>query len=260
MGDVIKLGELSKGRQSEWVDRLFGRFSAMYGARFADMWGGVELSVVKAVWADDLSAMTTDEIARGVAACKQAKFPPTLPEFVSMCRPQIDAESAFNEAVNEMSRRDQGGDVWSHPAIYWAAVTIGAFDLRNAAWSSIKTRWSRVFQAEMAKGEWPSVPARAIALPAPGATTANPEKVAAIARSATKSMEVGNKDWMTKIEGRVAAGECVPYLVQKMVEEALGRPLLRGGKHAYRPDTKDLQAGDMHEERHEDQIEERVAI
>ena len=174
MGEVVKLSELSMERRGEWIDRLFGRFSAMYGARFADMWAGVELSVVKSVWADDLSAMTTDEIARGVEACKSTKFPPTLPEFVSMCRPPIDPGSAFNEAANQMVKRDQGCDVWSHPAVFFAAVTIGAFDMRNAGWSAIKARWTRVFLAEMAKGEWPEIPPRREALPPPGATTANP--------------------------------------------------------------------------------------
>lgn len=37
-----------------------------------------------------------------------------------------------------MARREQGQDVWSHPAIFWAAVTIGAFDLRNMAFKAIE--------------------------------------------------------------------------------------------------------------------------
>ena len=220
-----------------------------YGDLWASRYGAFPRSRVKATWAEDLADLSRDELARGVAACKSARFPPTLAEFRSLCRPPIDFESAFVEAVQQMAARESGGDRWSCPAIFWAAVTIGSFDLRNATWGTIEKRWSKVFQAELDKGEWQPVPARAIALPPPGATTANPEKVAAIARSATKSMEVGNKDWIKKIEDRVAAGECVPFLVQKMAEDMLGHPLLRGGKHAERPDTKDLQANDMHEER-----------
>lgn len=244
MGAVVRLRELSTDRQGEWVDRLFGRLSAMYGARFADMWAGLDLAMIKAAWAEDLGDLATDEIARGVAACKLRDWPPTLPEFLALCRPALDPEQAFSEAVQQMALRDQGRDRWSHPAIYWAAATIGAFDLRNASWSAIKGRWSRLLQAEMAKGEWPEVPPRMQALPAPGQTMADPLRVeAAIRKAGEKVREAGDKQWALDVEARAASGESVAHLLRRMASEALGRPIERHAP-AYRPDHADRAAGD----------------
>lgn len=245
MGEMIRLGELSMERRSEWVDRLFARLSAMYGARFADMWGGLRQDAVKAVWAEDLADLTTEEVARGVDLCRSAKFPPTLPEFRAMCRPPVDAEAAFVEAVTQMALREQGIDRWSHPAIFWAATTVGSFDLRNASWSAIKARWARLLQAEFAKGEWPDVPARRDALPAPGQTVADPARVErVVARVLGKAREAGSQAWIARIEAKAAAGGEVPYIARKMVEAMTGQPLLRGGEHAERPDYADRAAGD----------------
>ncbi|MBK9497342.1 MAG: hypothetical protein IPO08_23040 [Xanthomonadales bacterium] len=102
-------------------------------------------------------------------------FPPTLPEFLMLCRPPIDAETAFREACQQMVRRETGGDRWSHPAIFWAAATIGSFDLRNGSWSGLGKRWSSIFSAELAKGAWADIPPRLEALPAPGKTSVSPE-------------------------------------------------------------------------------------
>lgn len=159
-----------------WIDRLFGRFSAMYGSKFADLWRGCNLADVKALWADELGAMSRDELATGAAACKTRDWPPTLPEFLKLCRPPIDFESAYLEAVEQMRRRETGDDKWSQPAIYWAAVTIGSWDLRNATWGAIKHRWSRVFQEEVEKGRWPAIPEKSAALPAPGETSIDREE------------------------------------------------------------------------------------
>lgn len=244
MGAVVRLRELSTDRQGEWVDRLFGRLSAMYGARFADMWAGLDLAMIKAAWAEDLGDLATDEIARGVAACKQRDWPPTLPEFLGLCRPALDPEQAYYEAVQQMALREQGRDRWSHPAIYWSAVTIGAFDMRNASWSAISKRWSRVLQAELAKGEWPEVPERMAALPSPGETMPDPAKVEAAVRQANKVMrEVGNQQWAVDVENRANAGESVPMLLRKMAEQALDRQIVRRAP-SHRPDHADRAAGD----------------
>lgn len=49
------------------------------------------------------------------------------------------------------------------------------------------------------------------------------------------------------IARRVEAGERVPYVARKYAEEVLGRSILRGGRHAQRPDAKDRQAGQADE-------------
>lgn len=244
MGHVANMRELSMPKRIEWIERLFSRFAAYYGARFHDMWGGQRLDDVLAIWADELGDLTPDEMVRGVAAAKIAKFPPTLPEFIAMCRPPLDPESAFNEAVQQMALRDQGRDAWSHPAIYWSAATIGAFDLRNASWSAIKPRWSRVLQAELAKGEWPAVPPRLDALPAPGSTTPDPARVREfVDKSRNLMTKNGDKQWAVDVENRWLAGQEVPMLLRDMAEKALERKFPDRSK-AHRPDHADRAAGD----------------
>lgn len=153
-----------------WVERLFARFEAMYGARFADAWKGCNLSHVKSVWAEELGGFSREELAAGAARCRLKDWPPTLPEFMKLCRPSIDFHAALIEAVEQMARRESGRDHWSHPAIYWAAVKIGAYDLSRKALRDLEAEWRKYFSDQLALGQWPEIPERLPALPSPGET------------------------------------------------------------------------------------------
>ena len=153
-----------------WIERLFARFEAMYGARFADAWKGCSIAHVKAVWAEDLGGFSRDELAAGIAGCRSRDWPPTLPEFMKLCRPPIDHQAALLEAIEQMARRESGRDRWSHPAIYWAAVKIGAYDLGRTTLRDLDAEWRKAFGDQMALGQWPEIPERLPALPAPGQT------------------------------------------------------------------------------------------
>lgn len=177
--NVTSLASRAESRSAvpaSWIDKLFSRFSAMYGGRFADLWRVCDISEVKAIWAEELAVLSREQLAAGVSACMARDWPPTLPEFLKLCRPPIDFESAYIEAVEQMRRREFGEDKWSSPAVYWAAVTIGTWDLRNATWGAIKGRWSRVFQEQVERGAWPEIPKKAEQLPAPGETAIDPEE------------------------------------------------------------------------------------
>lgn len=161
-----------------WIEKLFERLSAYYGARFADMWRGCDLEGVKQVWATELGDCTREEIARGVAACRTRDWPPTLPEFLKLCRPAIDYERAFLEAIDQMRKREHGEDVWSSPAVFWAACKLGG-DLRAHPYQAIKGRWHAALDDAIdgvRTGKLPTeIPQRAVALPAPGQTFIPPE-------------------------------------------------------------------------------------
>jgi len=167
-----------------------------------------------------LADLSRDELARGMAACRESKYPPTLPEFRSLCRPPVDFEAAFVEAVQQMRLRDTGEDHWSSPAVFWAAATIGSFDLRNATWGALEKRWKKVLQAELNKGEWQPIPARALALPAP-TTTEEDRKAAGRVLAAVQIKNQGSKDWMKKLQERVVGGERLPHCAVSALKEAL---------------------------------------
>jgi hypothetical protein len=151
-----------------WVEKLFERMVGLYGNKFLDMWGKTDLLQVKAIWAQELGKLSRDEIAKGANALINQEWCPTLPQFIKLCRTDIDAVTAYYEAVNGVIAREKGeiGE-WSHPAIFWASVKIGSFDLKNQTYSNIKARWERALDEEINKGQWSDIPQAQIALPPP---------------------------------------------------------------------------------------------
>lgn len=78
---------LPKSQQQGWVERLFARFSAMYGRLFADMWADADPEQVKAAWAEDLGAFTGPQIAWALEQARvSCELPPTLPRFRQLCQ------------------------------------------------------------------------------------------------------------------------------------------------------------------------------
>lgn len=84
-----------------WINRLFSRFEAMYGAKVADAWKGCDLQNVKAVWAETLGCFSRDELAAGISGCMSRDWPPTLPEFVKLCRQAQPNKSGGHPTANE---------------------------------------------------------------------------------------------------------------------------------------------------------------
>lgn len=151
------------------VEALFSEFEALYGVRFADMWQGTDIAYVKSLWAKALSGFRVREIRAGLDRCRFKPWPPSLPEFMGLCRPPPDPEKAFVMAQELVSRRSSGEDVWPDRAVYWSAVEFGFFDLRSMSWSLAKNRWSRIWLEKQAKETFlPPVPPSALKLVAPG--------------------------------------------------------------------------------------------
>lgn len=109
------------------------------------------------------------------------KMPPSLPRFIELCQMErgvdVDPYEAFCEAQTQIYLRHEGRDRWSHPAIYWAAVRIGEFDLRNSTWDQIEKRWTAVLRQELQRDEIKPVPPALDALPAPGSHYPTREEV-----------------------------------------------------------------------------------
>jgi hypothetical protein len=88
IGNVQKPSQSSRGAaeiHTKLVERLFLRFSVLYGNKFADMWKGIDLHEVKKCWADELSSYSVQAIAAAVNGLTDKPWPPTLPEFLEMC-------------------------------------------------------------------------------------------------------------------------------------------------------------------------------
>jgi hypothetical protein len=199
-----------------------------YGARFTELYAGVTQGDLVQLWGIELRDLQADEVIAGVDALRKAKWPPTAGEFVEWCRPAIDPEQSHAEAVAQMVARQQGSDRWSHPAIYWAATTIGQHDLLHLSWQQIRARWCKALDAQLSRSTWPDVPPRREALPAPGETTLSREQADAVmadlrAKVAPPPSRKVGLAWAQAVLQRHADGDqSLPAISLQFAREALG--------------------------------------
>lgn len=155
-----------------------------------------------------------------------------------LCRPWMDPEAAFHEAVAGMAARkrgEKGG--WSHPAIYHVAVAVGTHDLLNCGYAVLRSRWERAFRDELARGQWEAVPAPAPALPAPGGTLATREDAAKAmakmgAAGVVNSTGRDPRRWARRILVQAQeSGRLPPPAVLRMAEAAIVAPVDTGVPH-----------------------------
>lgn len=155
------------------LQQLFNRLDGSYPGRFKTMFPDtVSIKNWEDAWEDALirENISPREVAVGLARIG-GDWPPSLPEFLTLCRPALEPESAFREAVQGVYARKQGEmGQWSHPAIYWTSVAVGQHELMQASWQAMRVRWERVLRDVFAKGAWDPIPDPAPALPAPGST------------------------------------------------------------------------------------------
>lgn len=155
------------------IDHLFNRLDGMYPHKWRSAFTNDQaVANWRMAWAEGLAdeGVSLDEVRVGLKACRRQDWPPSFAEFLKACRPPIDYQSALIEAVEQMARRESGNDRWSHPAIYWAAVKIGSYDLSRKTLRDLDVEWRKAFGDQIALGQWPEIPERRPALPAPGQT------------------------------------------------------------------------------------------
>lgn len=79
--------------QQNPIDRLFLRMASFYGKHWIDMWSDVPVDSVKAEWQLKLSGMSSKAVFKAVDYCADhLRFPPTLPEFVQLCKASTPSE------------------------------------------------------------------------------------------------------------------------------------------------------------------------
>jgi hypothetical protein len=142
----------------EWIGRLFARLFAFYGSKLSEAYKHGDLSEVKRVWAEELVDYTKEELLRGLEACRRRPWPPTLPEFLLLCRPALDPARAWAEAQLGMEARRFGQDgEWTHPAVWRAARSIGTDALISGDYRRHAARWETLLDRELARprGEVP---------------------------------------------------------------------------------------------------------
>lgn len=157
--------QVSVPLSGEQVGQVFKRLQAQLGAKLADLYAGVKPEDVRQEWAAALGGYRNEEIIRGLDACRTRAFAPNLGEFLNLCRPALDPEIAWMEAVEGLKARAGGerGD-WSHPAVFRAAQSF-AFELRGKSFKECKKSWTFVLQREFSRGWISEVPDAPLQIP-----------------------------------------------------------------------------------------------
>jgi len=85
------------------MTNLWERFTHIYGHKFASAYGesatdGNNLTEAARTWSSGLRGLTGEQIANGLRECINcgASWPPTLPEFVKMCKGKGENEFGLN--------------------------------------------------------------------------------------------------------------------------------------------------------------------
>lgn len=87
-----------------WVERIFDHMAGLYGSKFADLWGGMDAGKVQAMWGGKLAGFADKPkaIKAALDALDERPFPPTLPEFIGLCR---DAARRLGNEVPALPHR-----------------------------------------------------------------------------------------------------------------------------------------------------------
>lgn len=215
-----------------WISTLFEKMTTFYGSKFLDMWRGTDMSLLRRMWALELAQLTNAELKRGSSALIGRPFPPTLPEFVLLCRPKVNLDAALEEAMTQMTHRANGAqDTWTDPAFYWAAAKIGFWDMQQLPRDALLKRFAAALD-DVRRGPVPPVPPVPMQLAPPSGPAvdrataeASHAKVkahcAAWARKATSGTATDGLRWAYRIAEKVKRGEPVNHTVESFAREAL---------------------------------------
>lgn len=202
------------------VEWLFDQMLSKWGKQFADKWSVVDPDKLKRDWGKALYGLTELEWRRGVAKMNNFDRPPSQPEFLKGCRPEVNPLTAYYEALEGSRSREQGEvGTWSHPAIFWASVRVSAFELKNQTYSQIRQRWESALAAELAKNSWDEIPAPMFALPAPGKDKLSREQATKMLEelkfvSGVKPKIIDGKEWARRILQQQKEGDKKLTLIQ----------------------------------------------
>lgn len=218
-----------KAVPQEFVKQLFDRMLSKWGKQYVDKWAVVEYDVLEKEWGKALYGLTTLELRRGVSKLNTFDRPPSQPEFLKACRPEVNPLSAYYEALEGARSRERGEvGTWSHPAIFWAAVRVSTFELKNSSYSQIRGRWEAALAAELAKNQWDEIPEPMMALPAPGKDRISREgakkmlhELKSRTSAAPKGAQGDGKDWARRLLERERNGEQLLPIQREFARQAL---------------------------------------
>jgi len=157
------------------MDHLFNKLAGAYQSTWkASFTSDQAVKNWRETWSEafEEEGIAPDDIKNGLRNIRKmyVDWTPNLHQFLKACRPPIDPDAALEEALCQMPKRPMAEDKWSHPAIFWAAVKIGEFDLLSRSVKDLQPRFTRALKAVLDDPDGiKAVPKPAPRLPAPDA-------------------------------------------------------------------------------------------
>jgi hypothetical protein len=150
------------GARESAIERLYSRMCRIYLTKWTHSFKGGDNDVARWAleWSQEFArhGIAPQMVLAAVERCvtEYVDWPPSLPQFIAMCRPAIDYEQAFHDAVRLMHKRltndPKDPACWPHPAIYWAALDFGQFELRNVSYGQAAKRWQKLLDNRLRDG------------------------------------------------------------------------------------------------------------
>jgi hypothetical protein len=197
------------------IDHLFNRLDGAYPHKWRSAYpdhDSINNWAESWVEAFEDEGISPEDVKRGLKVCRSRyDWPPSCAEFVKACKLTVDPLIGYYEAVEGVQARQRGEQgTWSHPAIYWAAMPL-AFDLGTQPYSHIRARWEKALAEQLARREWPAIPASMAALPAPGKAALSKEEakkmLAKLSACALLRPRSGHSAWYLDILERHKRGD-----------------------------------------------------
>lgn len=84
-----------------WIGKIFDHMSGLYGSQFADKWANSNIDSVRSLWAAKLAGFRDmpEAIKEALDALDNKPYPPSLPEFLELCRDAARRRGAATKAI-----------------------------------------------------------------------------------------------------------------------------------------------------------------
>jgi|ERR1051326_1208638 hypothetical protein len=208
----------------DFVGKLLGKLKKDYGKRFTDQWKDFSDQQIADNWLEALYDYSIYELMTGYVGLRDKDWPPSIPEFLNLCRTKIDYEKAYWEALGGIQARQRGEvGTWSHPAIFFASTGL-YHDILNLPYDKLKSRWEMALDRELSKNNWPNIPVPPKQITNdPKITKEEAEKMMREINDNHKTFKTGPKDaWFKGILDRHKKGDksLLPVQIQFAIDAA----------------------------------------
>lgn len=89
--------------------------------------------------------LTPSQVRTGLTRASQLRAPPTVGEFIELCRPDLPTPEAAQAEALAWWRGEPVEESWSHPVVGVAAAAVGPWTARHMTQRELDQRWRAAY-------------------------------------------------------------------------------------------------------------------